>query len=72
MRIVGIHYMHAMHIATQSAISVSVEVSQCAPDIGLLSSISLKQTNSNKKKKTQTEKNTNKEKSSGLLLLRFI
>lgn len=51
MRIVGIHYMHAMHIATQSAISVLVEVSQCAPDIGLLSSISLRQTNSNKKKK---------------------
>lgn len=70
MRIVVIHYMHAMRIATQSANSdfVSVEVSRCAPDIGLLSLISLQQTNKQNKEK----KNTSKEKSSGLLLLRFI
>lgn len=53
MRIVVIHYMHAMRIATQSANSdfVSVEVSRCAPDIGLLSLISLQQTNKQNKQK---------------------
>lgn len=56
MRIVVIHYMHAMRIATQSANSdfVSVEVSRCAPDIGLLSLISLQQTNKQNKQKKKT------------------